>query len=93
MPKPNIQLGIGVDALPPSVRNSRLLSGNDLAQLGNVNELPAVDPTFNDDTLKNIIQYFSINPEDMETELHRYAKQLLAQGKVNEAWQVLLALS
>jgi hypothetical protein len=55
--------------------------------------MPVVDPAFNDDTLKNIIQYFSINPEEMETELHRYAKQLLADGKVNEAWQVLLALT
>ena len=30
---------------------------------------------------------------EMETELHSYARQLLAQGKVGEAWQVLLALN
>jgi hypothetical protein len=53
--------------------------------------MPFVDATFNDDTLKNIIQYFSINPVEMDTELHRYAKVLLDQGKVYEAWQVLLA--
>ena len=89
--KPNTQLGIGVDALPESIRNSKILTGNNLGQLANVNEHPFVEPTFNDDRLKNIIQYFSINPDDMEKELHVYAKELLDTGKVNEAWQVLLA--
>ena len=91
--KPNTQLGIGVDVLPESIRSSKILSGNNLGQLANVNELPFVDPSFNDDQLKNIIQYFSINPTDMEAELHLYAKELLDHGKVNEAWQVLLALN
>jgi flavin reductase (DIM6/NTAB) family NADH-FMN oxidoreductase RutF len=91
--KPNTQLGIGVDMLPASIKNSTILSGNNLGQLGNVKEIPFVDPAFTDDKLKNIIQYFSINPDDMEKELHRYAKELLHTGKVSEAWQVLLALN
>jgi flavin reductase (DIM6/NTAB) family NADH-FMN oxidoreductase RutF len=89
--KPNTQLGIGVDALPESIRKSSVLTGNNLGQLANVNEMPFIDPTFNDDNLKNIIQYFAINPDEMDKELHRYAKELLDTGKVNEAWQVLLA--
>ena len=89
--KPNMQLGIGVDALPESIRNSKILSGNNLGQLANVHEMPFIDPAFDDDKLKNIIQYFSINPDDMDKELHRYAKELLDAGKVNEAWQILLA--
>ena len=89
--KPNIQLGIGIDALPEDIRNSPILSGNNLGQLANVNEMPTVDPAFDDDKLKNIIQYYSINPNEMDLELHRYAKQLLDTGKVNEAWQILLA--
>ncbi len=89
--KPNIKLGIGVDALPASVKNSKMLTGNNLGQLGNVHEMPFVDPAFTDDRLKDIIQYYSINPDEMEKELHFYAKELLAEGKVNEAWQVLLA--
>ncbi len=91
--KPNLKLGIGVDALPVSIRNSNILTGNHLGQLGNVHELPFVDPAFNDDRLKNIIQYYSINPDDMEKELHLYAEELLDAGKVSEAWQVLLALN
>jgi flavin reductase (DIM6/NTAB) family NADH-FMN oxidoreductase RutF len=89
--KPNTQLGIGIDALPESIRKSTILTGNNLGQLANVHEMPFIDPAFHDDKLKNIIQYFSLNPDDMDTELHSYAKELLDAGKVNEAWQVLLA--
>ncbi|RBL93234.1 flavin reductase family protein [Chitinophaga flava] len=91
VPKPNTQLGIGVDALPLGIRNSRILSGNDLGKLGNVHEMPFVDAAFEDDHLKNIIQYYSITPEEMERELHQYAKKLLEADKVKEAWQVLLS--
>ncbi|MGB4844155.1 MAG: flavin reductase family protein [Ferruginibacter sp.] len=89
--KPNTQLGIGVDALPESIRNSKILTGNNLGQLANVHEMPFVDPAFSDDKLKNIIQYFSINPDEMDKELQRYAKELLDAGKTDEAWQILLA--
>jgi flavin reductase (DIM6/NTAB) family NADH-FMN oxidoreductase RutF len=91
VPKPNTQLGIGVDALPAGIRNSHILTGNHLGMLGNVHELPGINPAFDDTQLKNIIQYFSINPKEMENELHKYAATLLNQGKVAEAWQVLLA--
>ena len=89
--KPNTQLGIGVDALPDSIRNSPVLTGNNLGQLANVHEMPFIDPSFDDVKLKNIIQYYSINPNEMDIELHRYAKELLDAGKVDEAWQILLA--
>lgn len=89
--KPNVQMGIGIDALPGTIRNSIILTGNNLGQLANVHDYPVVDATFYDERLKNIIQYFSINPDEMDVELHRYAKELLDAGKVNEAWQILLA--
>jgi flavin reductase (DIM6/NTAB) family NADH-FMN oxidoreductase RutF len=91
--KPNTKLGIGIDALPEPIRNSKILTGNNLGQLANVHESPVIDPAFEDDRLKSIFQYYAVNPADMETELHTYAKQLLDAGKVHEAWQVLLALS
>lgn len=89
--KPNTKLGIGMDALPPGIRDSTVLTGNHLGRLANVHELPVVDTAFEDDHLKNIIQYFSLNPADMEIELHRYAARLLDGGDVAAAWQVLLA--
>lgn len=89
--KPNTQLGIGIDALPEGIRFSKFLSGNDLGQLANVPEIPVVHPSFDDVHLKNIFQYFSIDPIEMEKEIHLYAARLLNEGKVQEAWQVLLA--
>jgi flavin reductase (DIM6/NTAB) family NADH-FMN oxidoreductase RutF len=91
--KPNTRLGIGMDALPAPIRNSGILNGNHLGQLANVHEIPTVDPSFHDDRLQQIFQYYSVSPEEMEKELHVYAGKLLGEGKVKEAWQVLLALN
>ncbi len=89
--KPNTQLGIGMDALPQTISNSTILTGNNLGQLANVHEYPVIDATFEDERLKSIIQYFSLNIDEMDKELHIYAQELLSIGKVKEAWQVLLA--
>jgi flavin reductase (DIM6/NTAB) family NADH-FMN oxidoreductase RutF len=91
--KPNARLGIGMDALPDPIRNSKILSGNHLGQLANVHELPVVDAAFEDERLTSIFQYYSVSPAEMEKELHIYAAALLDAGKVREAWQVLLALA
>jgi len=76
VPKPNTKLGIGFDQLPENVRNSKILSGNDLGRLANIEKLPEVARPQNGN--KDI------------SSLHRQAKQLLAEGKVEEAWRVLL---
>lgn len=91
VPKPNTKLGIGIDSLPSGVRMSSVLTGNELAQLANVSELPEVWPGFDDAHLRNIVQYYSLNPADMEREMHTYASKLLGENKVDEAWQVLLS--
>lgn len=91
--KPNTHLGIGVDGLPENIRNSKILTGNNLGQLANVSEMPFVDPAFEDDKLKNIFQYYAIDPDEIENELHLYAKELLDAGEVKKAWQALLALN
>ena len=88
--KPHVLLGIGIDSLPESIRTSRILTGNHLGQLANVHEAQQINPSFEDAKLTSIFQYFSLNPEEMERELHHYAAELLDQGKVDEAWQVLL---
>jgi flavin reductase (DIM6/NTAB) family NADH-FMN oxidoreductase RutF len=91
--KPNASIGIGIDSLPEAIRCSEVLTGNNLAQLANVSQMPLVDASFSDEKLKNIFQYYSISPEEMEKELHIYARELLEAGRVAEAWQVLLALN
>jgi len=91
--KPNTSIGIGIDSLPEAIRCSSILTGNNLAQLANVSQMPLVDASFSDEKLKNIFQYYSVSPEEMEKELHIYARELLEAGRINEAWQVLLSLN
>jgi flavin reductase (DIM6/NTAB) family NADH-FMN oxidoreductase RutF len=88
--KPNTLLGIGIDQLPASIRDSNILTGNHLGQLANVHELQVVDPNYEDKTLRSIVEYYSLSTDEMEKELHKHAASLLNEGKVREAWQVLL---
>ena len=82
---------IGTGELPDSIRFSSILSPANLTALGNVQSIPLIDPSFYDDRLKNIVQYYSISPLEMEKELHVYAAELLNAGNVDGAWQVLLS--
>ena len=41
VPKPLQTLGIGVDAISKEIRNSKVLTGNDLGKLGNVEKMPS----------------------------------------------------
>lgn len=72
--KANTQLGIGFDALPEHIRNSSVLTGNHLAQLANVNMIPEKDESFTTDT----------------GNAHQHAKQLIDEGNIISAWQLLL---
>jgi flavin reductase (DIM6/NTAB) family NADH-FMN oxidoreductase RutF len=89
--KPLTTLGIGIDQLPDAIRNSAILSGNDLGQLGNVEAMPTASEIeeFEQNSLNKLI---NSRPKTLEN-LHLIAKQLLEEGKVNEAWKVLMVTS
>ena len=88
IPKPLVNLGIGVDALPDDIRNSRILSGNDIGMLANVEALPKQNAV---DDFVNIIRdkFSDIDKIDID-EKHKLAKSYLALGEVTNAWKVLL---
>ncbi len=88
--KPNAELGIGVDALPAHIRNSSILTGNDLGMLGNSTAIPALNPAVSDDRIAAILKQFSSNSDGKMVALHQYAKELLSAGNTGLAWQVLL---
>jgi flavin reductase (DIM6/NTAB) family NADH-FMN oxidoreductase RutF len=88
--KPNQQLGIGFPGLPMDIRHSRILTGEQLARLANVTAVPEAAPSFDDPHVRQIVQYFSNNPDEMEIELHKHAAKLVNEGHIQEAWQVLL---
>ncbi|MBS1587995.1 MAG: flavin reductase family protein [Bacteroidetes bacterium] len=93
VPKPNIQLGIGMDALPKAIRNSSILSGNNLGMLANSTFVPVIGDVLYDDRLNQIIQEFADNLAAKQNAKHHYAKELLEIGQVEKAWQVLLSES
>lgn len=86
--KPITNLGIGVDALPESIRNSNVLTGNDLGKLGNIEKLPeaSIVEAF---IAENTALQKKIESNDIK-ELHLHAQSLLKEGKVEAAWCVLL---
>lgn len=79
IPKPVSSIGIGVDNLPENVRNSQVLTGNNLGRLGTLERLP------NEEEIKA----FTLNENLPEREIHEQAKQLIEDDK---AWEGLLLL-
>jgi flavin reductase (DIM6/NTAB) family NADH-FMN oxidoreductase RutF len=91
VPKPNMQLGIGIDALPANIRNSHILSGNNLGILANSTSIPVVTNVLYDDRLSQILREYNTDETDKQHALHTYAKELLDMGNTDKAWQVLLS--
>lgn len=90
--KPNIELGVGVDALPVHIRHSNILTGNELGMLGNVTTIPRIDTELTQDQqLIHILRTYTHDADARKEALHTYAKELLAHGNVAHAWQVLLS--
>lgn len=88
--KPLTTLGIGVDALPDKIRNSKILSGNNLGQLANVEHLPSEEEVMA--YQKNTeIQHLLNHSENQEESIQKHAKKLLEDNLVKEAWLTLLS--
>ena len=93
--KPITTCGIGFDALPIDIRNSRILSGNDLGQLAGIEELPN-ETDVNEYKLIELSELFVSLENDaveLEAQLHQKAKALLSENKLEEAWLTLLAFN
>ncbi|MEL6276289.1 MAG: flavin reductase family protein [Bacteroidota bacterium] len=90
IPKPLRSKGIGVDALPETVRNSTVLSGNDLGRLGNLATLPTPEHFA---ALAKEVGWLDINTAPVEVQdiqRHLFAKKMLEDGKAELALAVLL---
>jgi len=92
--KPLTTLGIGVDALPQSIRLSSVLTGNDLGRLGNVERLPDADEVsdfIQSGRADEICRELGYSSGEMGPRAHEIAHQLLEKERVEEAWKVLLS--
>ncbi len=84
IPKPISTLGIGVDNIPLEIRNSLILTGNDLGKLGNVEQFPSQE---------NVDNFAKVNPQFIgieSTKKHTFAKEFLKTNDTESAWKVLL---
>lgn len=81
VPKPNEKIGIGYDNLPEKIRNSKVLTGNDLGMLANVEKIPA-SASLTSDEMKAAQQGLEA--------AHKLAQSYLQNGRVEDAWRVLL---
>ncbi len=93
--QPFDKIGIGFNNIPPKVRSSKVLTGNDLAELASVESLPSkeeIEGFSSDPQYKEFIERFKNDAESFEWHVHDYARQLLAEGQKSKAWQLLLQL-
>lgn len=79
--QPGHNIGIGIDSIPVSIKASKVLTGNNLGQLGSVTKLPDMNG------------YVSTEKYSDAEALHTAAKKLLDASKVEDAWKLLLANS
>ncbi|UYZ64283.1 flavin reductase family protein [Hymenobacter weizhouensis] len=95
VPKPNRHLGIGIDQLPEHMRTSDLLTGNNLGRLANIEaqSIPSAEEVeaFRQEPLVSYtLNKFRDEPQQQRQELMLLGKKLLEEGRLLEAWKVLL---
>lgn len=93
--KPLQKPGVGVDQIPEDIRLSKILTGNDLGQLGNVNEIPN-ETEVNEYRLTELGDLFvelEDQPKQLEERLHQMAQTHISKGNLNEAWMTLLSFN
>lgn len=92
--QPYDKFGIGFDALPGKIKTSKVLTGNDLAELASAEKLPSneeVDSFRNNPAYLELTERFKNDAESLEWHVHEYARQLLKEGKTADAWKLLLS--
>lgn len=80
VPKPNTQLGIGIEAIPDFIKNNPLFTGNDLGRLGNIEVMP------------NSEEISAFKHQYRGNDLFKTAKLLLKKRKIKDAWLAILAI-
>ena len=89
IPKPLGNIGIGVDNFPDYVKNSMVLTGNDLGMLANIEALPT------EESVKSFVEDLGSRYSNIKNATHRQkhklARNYLSYGDVESAWKILLS--
>ncbi|MDB4649549.1 flavin reductase family protein [Crocinitomicaceae bacterium] len=95
IPKPITTCGIGYDELPEDIKNSDVLTANNLGQLAGIESIPN-ETDVNEYKLIELSELFLSLEEDatqLEIEIHKRAKLLLEKNHLEEAWLTLLSFN
>jgi flavin reductase (DIM6/NTAB) family NADH-FMN oxidoreductase RutF len=87
------ELGMGFENLPDGIRQSKYLSGNDLAQLASCDKLPTEKELFETKDVAEIqvvVQKYGHDFTAFEKEMHLLAKQEIEQSNLWLAWKILM---
>ena len=93
LPRPGRKNSMGVDLIPKSIRESNVLTGNNLGQLGMVEQLPDAQmiATFSEEpAVADLLERYKDDPLSLSNNLHKLAQTFLEKGETEKAWCVLL---
>jgi len=82
--KPGLKKGIGMDALPGFLKNSKYLSGNELAKLASLESMPE------NVKLQELSQEVQAQINKQDKDPFCLAKELLETGKIEEAARLFI---
>ncbi|RYF75652.1 MAG: flavin reductase family protein [Cytophagaceae bacterium] len=88
--------GIGFDALPASLKNSNILTGNDLGKLASFDALPTEEEVRaygETQPLQELANEARTGCQYLPDVMHHRAHELLARNNVREAWLSLLLVT
>ena len=88
VPKPLSSLGIGVDKIPEHIRSSKVLTGNDLGMLGNIEKMPSQVEV--EEFKNNNIELTALLSSGKRKPLELRAQEFLQKNDINSAWKILL---
>ncbi|WP_396137644.1 flavin reductase family protein [Flavobacterium sp.] len=87
--KPLTTLGVGVDMVPDFVLDCGYFDGNDLGKLGNIENIPTEEEIAI--FVKTNFEVKAVLSADDSDKKYQKAKEYLDNGRVLEAWKLLLA--
>lgn len=93
IPKPIMNKGIGVDQLSQSIRNSNILTANNLGRLGNVEKLPTIEEVQAAKKWMEVHELFlefETRRDLIKDGLHELGKRYLEAGDAHKALTVLM---
>ena len=93
IPKPLRNKGMGVDRLPKNIRESKVLTGNDLGRLGNIEALPSVASVLKikeEAEIESLLINYDNDSIGFTKAIHVLARYWLSVGEEEKAFRALL---